>query len=115
MMKKYQLPHPGGMRHFGRHLDSAVTKALFGMLVLVNSVLRIVYQHIGSLHKCNERWIALFPPFDIGGKNQYPTRVLNTIDHRAIQWMTVRKPGSGTHLRFARILNSRTDDRRSPI
>src|SRR5579875_159860 len=90
-----------------------MTEALPGMFVLVGSILRVVYQHIRSIYECKKGRVKLFSPFYIGGKDEYPVRVLDAIDHRPIQGMAVRKPGSHTHLRFARNVFSRAHDGRS--
>src|SRR5712692_2060168 len=112
-MKKYQFAHVSLVSCFRCHLNCAVTVSLPGVLIIIEGVLRIMYQQVGSLHKLKKARVAHFSPLYVGGKGKPPPGILNAIGYRSIQRVAVCQPGEDTHLScfciFTAINDSRPD------
>ena len=85
------------MSNIGCHLYSTVTKTVLRLLVITISVLGIVYQHISSLGEGEKFRVALLTPFHIGGINNTVTGIFDTVERRAIQWVTLSHLRKDTH------------------
>src|SRR6266496_1510481 len=103
-MKQDQLTNLCLVSYFCRHFDRAMPKTLPGILIIIESILGIVYEQVGSFYKIKKAWIANFSPFYISGKDQPPTSIFDAIDYSTIQWMTICQPGNNSYFRFCYIL-----------
>src|ERR1700694_451898 len=94
MMKQDQCAYLGCTGDLRCHLNSAVSKAALGLIVVIVRILRVMYEHIGLFDKSEKSRFTMLFPFDIRSIDQAATRVFNTIDSSAIQWVT---PGQFQH------------------
>src|SRR5271169_1811107 len=103
-MKQDQLTNLCRVSYLCRHFERAMPKSLPVILIIIECILSIVYEQVGTFYKIKKAWIAYFSPFYISGKDQAPTSIFDAINYSTIQWMTICEPGNNAYFSFCNIL-----------
>src|SRR5689334_16012340 len=101
MMKENQLAYMSRACGIDSHINSAVAKAMFALLIVLNGILSIVNEQVRAFNEGKEILIAAILPFYIGSVDHVPSSIIYTIDDCTIQRMAACEPGSHVYICWA--------------